>query len=115
MTIPAADIAENPYFRRDVRRSYPRLSVVSQADVVALLTVGSAKEPKRELIGDAGMKELVAVEEEGQKGLSAYFKEHKDAKMVLGADGLPPLPSGLSLKKGRDKYELSDEPSYPEE
>jgi hypothetical protein len=88
---------------------------LNQADVVGLLTVGSAKEPKRELIGDAGKKELAAVGEEGQKGLSAYFKEHRDAKMVLGADGLPPLPSGLSLKKGRDKYELAKEPSYPEE
>ena len=88
---------------------------MSQGDVVGLLAVGSAKEPKRELIGEAGKKELMAVGEEGQKGLSAYFKEHKDAKMVLGSDGLPPLPSGLSLKKGHDKYQLTEEPSYPEE
>ena len=41
VTVPAGDIAENPYWKRDIRRSYPRGSIVSQADVVALLTVGS--------------------------------------------------------------------------
>jgi hypothetical protein len=115
VTLPAADIAGNPYYLRDMRRSYPRLSVVSQGDVVGLLSVGSAKEPKRELIGEAGKKELVAVGEEAQKGLSAYLKEHRDAKMVLEADGLPPLPSGLSLKNGHDKYQLTEEQPYPEE
>jgi hypothetical protein len=114
-TIPSADIAENPYFGRDVRRAYPKLSVVSQRDVVGLLAMGNAKEPKKELIGEAGQKELVAVGEQGEKGLSAYLKESKrDVKMFLDQDGLPPLPSGLSLKKDHDKYELGEQ-SYPEE
>lgn len=98
-----------------MRRAYPRLSVVKQADVVGLLTVGSKAAPKKELIGEAGAKSLVAVEEEGKRGVAAYFRETKDVKSVLGLDGLPPLPSGLAMKTGKDKYHLAEEPSYPEE
>jgi hypothetical protein len=98
-----------------VRRAYPRLSVVKQADVVGLLTVGSKAAPKKELIGKAGVKSLVAVVEEGEKGIAAYFRETKDVKSVLGKDGLPPLPSGLAMKPEQDKYHLAEEPSYPEE
>ncbi|TVY86406.1 NADH-ubiquinone oxidoreductase 21.3 kDa subunit, partial [Lachnellula willkommii] len=38
VTIPAGDIAENAYWKRDSRRSYPQLSFVNQADAVALLS-----------------------------------------------------------------------------
>jgi hypothetical protein len=91
------------------------LSIVKQADVVGLLTVGSKAVPKKELVGEEGAKSLVAVGEQGEKGVAAYFRETKDVKSVLGADGLPPLPSGLAMKTGRDKYELTEENAYPEE
>jgi len=83
--------------------------------MVGLLTVGSKAAPKQELIGEAGAKSLVAAGERGEKGVAAYFKETKDVKSVLGKDGLPPLPSGLAMKMGRDKYELTEENAYPEE
>jgi hypothetical protein len=85
--VPAGDIAENPYWKRDVRRSYPKLSVVRQPDVVALLSVGSAAKPKEDKlqIGEAGKKQLVALKEEGEKGLSAFFEKEKSmAQGVLG-------------------------------
>ncbi|KAI6817779.1 hypothetical protein KC342_g14820, partial [Hortaea werneckii] len=76
VTVPAGDIAENPYWKRDVRRSYPKLSVVRQPDVVGLLTVGSAAAPKDTLqIGDAGNKQMVTVKEEGEKGLAQFFEK----------------------------------------
>jgi hypothetical protein len=115
VTIPAGDIADNPYWKRDVRRSYPRLSVVSQGDVVGLLTVGSESAPKKELIGEAGTKELVEVKKEGETGLAAHFKSKGGALEMLGRDGLPPLPSGLSLKPGANKYTLTAENAYPEQ
>lgn len=120
VTIPAGDIADNPYWKRDARRNYPRLSVVGQADTVALLTVGNASAPKMELIGEEGSKALVAAEEEGQtKGLAAFFESKGTAVAndVL-VNGLPPLPSGESLSSGSwdvHKYEPKDEGSYPEE
>ena len=109
VTTPAADIADNPYWKRDTRRSYPKQSVVSQPDVVALLTVGSAAKPNEEVlkIGDAGNKQLAEVREEGEKGLSAFFEKDKNAfKGVLGPNGLPPLPP--SRARTSKQYQLLD-------
>jgi hypothetical protein len=122
VTLPAGDIADNPYWKRDARRNYPRLSVVDQADQVALLTVGSAARPRVELIGEAGSKALVAAEEDGkQMGLAAYLEKNGGAhvgQLVLAENGLPPLPSGQSLESGKwdvHKYHLEVEQSYSEE
>ncbi|TAQ91526.1 hypothetical protein B7494_g195 [Chlorociboria aeruginascens] len=115
VTVPASDLADNPYWKRDARRNYPKLSVVTQGDVVGLLSVGSEQNPKKELIGEAGSKELARVGEEGKVGLAAYFKGGQERGLdVLGKDGLPPLPSGISLKEGADKYHLTAENAYPE-
>ncbi|KAF2223306.1 hypothetical protein BDZ85DRAFT_235323 [Elsinoe ampelina] len=114
VTIPAGDLAENPYWKRDVRRSYPKLSVVRQPDVVALLTVGSAKSPKDDVlqIGEAGSKQLVAVKEEGEKGLAAFFQKNQKAGIsVLGPNGLPPLPASLA-PTGSKRYEMLEEQTY---
>ncbi|KAF1940978.1 hypothetical protein EJ02DRAFT_455635 [Clathrospora elynae] len=115
VTVPAADIAENPYWKRDVRRRYPRLSTVTQADAVALLEVGSAAAPKQELIGEAGTKQLVAAQEAGAKGLAVAFERNTGlAKDVLGPGGMPPLPSGLHNTgvAGQKRYDLESEQSY---
>lgn len=119
VTVPAADLADNPYWKRDVRRAYPRLAPVGQADVVALLAVGSAAAPKVDLIGAEGEKQLVAAKTEGQDGgLAVYFEKSEGgagALETLGKDGLPPLPSGQSMKKGSwdvHPYELTEDQSY---
>ncbi|KAL2269153.1 hypothetical protein VTJ83DRAFT_3999 [Remersonia thermophila] len=119
VTAPAGDIADNPYWKRDARRNYPRLSVVRQPQQVALLTVGSAAQPRAELIGEAGSKAIVAAEEAGQeKGIAGFLEQEgaAAAKRVLDATGgLPPLPSGQSLTTGKwdvHKYELNEEQSY---
>ncbi|KAK0720890.1 hypothetical protein B0H67DRAFT_484835 [Lasiosphaeris hirsuta] len=123
VTLPAGDIADNPYWKRDARRNYPRLSVVSQAQQVALLTVGSAITPRVELIGEAGSKAIVAAEDAGKEagGLAAYLEKSgvEAAKLVLAeTGGLPPLPSGQSLASGKwdvHKYSIDEEQSYSEE
>lgn len=118
VTVPAADLAENPYWKRDNRRRYPQPSVLTQADAVALLQVGSAAQPKQDLIGEAGTKQLVAAREEGQKGLSAAFTKNTGlAKDVLGPGGMPPLPSGAYLTAGAGgirQYKLDEDQSYPD-
>lgn len=116
VTVPAADLAENPYWKRDVRRQYPKLSVVKQQDVVALLTVGSAAAPKEDVlqIGDAGNKQLVELKSEGEKGLSAFFqKQTAAAKSVLGPDGLPPLPASRHLTGKKYRLEAEEDQGYP--
>ena len=117
VTVPAADIAENPYWKRDVRRRYPQLSTVTQADAVALLEVGSAAAPKQELIGEAGSKQLVAAQEGGIKGLAVAFEKNTGlAKDVLGPGGLPPLPSGMgSSPLGEKRYEIDTTHGFPEQ
>ncbi|KAF1849651.1 21 kDa subunit of NADH dehydrogenase [Cucurbitaria berberidis CBS 394.84] len=115
VTVPAADIAENPYWKRDARRRYPRLSTVTQADSVALLEVGSAAAPKQELIGEAGSQQLVAAQEQGAKGLAVAFERNIGlAKDVLGPGGMPPLPSGMHVSNtaGKKRYELEEVQSY---
>ncbi|KAH8893499.1 21 kDa subunit of NADH dehydrogenase [Thozetella sp. PMI_491] len=122
VTIPAGDIADNAYWKRDHRRNYPALSVVKQADAVALLSVGSAAKPRTELIGEAGANALVAAHEEGKNTTLAAYLEKEGAaaaKAVLAeTGGLPPLPSGQSLASGKwevHKYSLTEEPSYSED
>lgn len=79
--------------------------------------MGSEAAPKKELIGEAGTQALVAVKKEGEMGISEYFKKGgRGATLAaLGKDGLPPLPSGASLKLGADKYHLTAENAYPEQ
>lgn len=85
--------------------------------MVGLLTLGSESAPKKELIGEAGTMELTTVKEEGENGLAKYFEKtgKGGALAMLGKDGLPPLPSGLSMKPGADTYTLTSENAYPEE
>ncbi|KAL9596415.1 MAG: hypothetical protein Q9219_005799 [cf. Caloplaca sp. 3 TL-2023] len=123
VTVPSGDIAENAYFRRDVRRNYPRLSVVKQGDIAGLLSVGSKANPKEEIlqVGDAGTKQLVEVQHEGEeKGLAALFEKEKTSiASILGANGLPPFPTGASRlsPQGGRKYvlDVDRENGYPEE
>jgi hypothetical protein len=122
VTFPAGDIADNPYWKRDVRRAYPRLSVVNQADVVGLLTVGSKANPKDGVlkVGDAGSKQLMEIKEEGEKGLATFFgKDKRNMLGVFGKDGLPPfpVPANKATKTGEKKYIVNQdgEQGYPEE
>ncbi|KAL0942802.1 NADH-ubiquinone oxidoreductase 21.3 kDa subunit [Colletotrichum truncatum] len=123
VTVPAGDIADNPYWKRDARRNYPALSVVNQADVVSLLSVGSAANPRVELIGEAGEKQLVATKEEAKAtGLAPYLEKNaakaiEASKETLFTNGLPPTPSGHDLKSGKwdvHKYKVNEEQSYGE-
>ncbi|KAJ6179162.1 hypothetical protein N7519_009623 [Penicillium mononematosum] len=120
VTLPAGDIADNPYWKRDVRRSYPQLSTVRQADAVSLLTVGSQAAPKDDVlkIGQAGEQQLVAVKEQGEeRGLAALFEQDKKSVQgVLGANGLPPNPCNINAapKPSQSKYQLGTENGYPE-
>ena len=89
--------------------------------MVGLLTVGSKAKPNEKLqIGEAGTKQLVAVREEGQKGLAAFLREEKGAIAgILDERGLPPMPVGMSRTSGNGgkKYVVDVDRSegYPEE
>ncbi|KAK6535224.1 hypothetical protein TWF694_001692 [Orbilia ellipsospora] len=89
VTIPSGDIADNPYWKRDNRRGYPKLSVVTQTDAAGMLLLGTAAVP-RIADGAAGEKQLVEIKE-GNQNLVEVMKKVGNAGL-LAADGLPPLP-----------------------
>lgn len=117
VSLPAGDIADNPYWKRDVRRNYPRLSVLKQSDIVGLLTVGNKTAPKEEVLqaGESGEKQLVQVKEEGEEhGLVSMFREgEKSVESVLEAGGLPPLPCNLGPSESSN-YQISPGQAYPD-
>ena len=117
VTVPTGDIADNPYWKRDVRRNYPQSSVVSQGDVVGLLTVGTKALPKDEKlpIGEEGIKTLSLIKEEGERGLAAFFQKDASAlKSLLGPGGLPPNPVAMQDHSEVEpkRYTVEEEPSY---
>ena len=121
VTIPSGDIAENPYYKRDVRRNYPKLSVINQADVVTLLSVGSKSAPKDDIlqIGEAGAKQLMQVQQNGEEtGLATYLVKSKSAGLA-SQEGLPPFPNGMNRQTldGARKYAIDPdrENGYPEQ
>jgi len=109
VTVPAADIAENPYWKRDVRRNYPRTAMFKQSDIVGLLQLGSVVNPRIGR-GEEGKKQLVAVRsEEGTLAQVLELEKARVAGEVLGEDGLPPLPGR------RVNWKLDQEGSYSSE
>ncbi|KAA8899514.1 NADH-ubiquinone oxidoreductase 21.3 kDa subunit [Sphaerosporella brunnea] len=108
VTLPAGDIAENPYWKRDVRRNYPRVAVFKQSDIAGLLTLGSAAAPRIGK-GEEGQKQLIAVTSE--EGTLAKVLEKVNAMEVLSKDGLPPRPGqGWSIAPNEVQ---SYPPKYP--
>lgn len=98
-TVPAGDIAENPYYARDHRRNYPQTAIFDQSTVAGLLSYGSAANP-RIADGEAGTKALAEVTS-GQlslnKALSVAPKNVVQGQ-ILSAKGLPPVPPSLTTK-----------------
>ena len=122
VTLPAGDIADNAYYKRDMRRSYPRVSLLSQADVVRLLSAGSeASLNDIQQIGDTETKHVVKLQDqEAGMELSTLFSKKKEISLVIfGPDGLPPFPTGMNAAspKGEKRYVLDTKrvEGYPEE
>jgi hypothetical protein len=99
VTLPSADIAENPYFKRDHRRNYPRTAFYDQATIAGLLSYGSAQAP-RIADGETGTKALAEVEN-GSLSLTQVIAT-SPANIVNGdildKSGLPPVPPSLRSK-----------------
>ncbi|KAF3936387.1 hypothetical protein ABW19_dt0201327 [Dactylella cylindrospora] len=89
VTVPSGDYADNPYWKRDNRRGYPQLSVVTQTDAAGMLLLGTAAVP-RIAAGGAGEKQLVEVKQSNE-GLAEVMKKVGQEGLLM-KDGLPPLP-----------------------
>lgn len=110
VTLPAADIKGNPYYKRDYRRNYPQVHAYDQTKVSGLLTLGSAQNP-RVSIGDKGNKELAAFGA-GQTVSLATTLTTLDPKVikgeVLGQSGEPIVAPSLN----KFQWTILEEPEH---
>lgn len=107
LTAPAADLAENPYWKRDTRRDYPRTLVYSQPYIAGLLLYGNSAAP-RIAAGEAGTKALAEVTS-GQLELTTVLASTDVGKEVLARNGgQPPLP-GTGRGRTAWKFRLNEE------
>lgn len=92
ITSPAADLADNPYWKRDTRREWPRTLVYSQPYIAGLLSYGNAAVP-RIAAGETGTKALAQVRS-GELELTQVLAGNKDlGREILARNGgFPPLP-----------------------
>lgn len=97
-TLPATDIAENPYYKRDYRRNYPQTSVFNQSSLAGLLLYGNRNTPKIGK-GDEGAKQLATIANNEVK-LTEVLNSRDLAESVLN-NGFPPIPAPLSKKEYR--------------
>jgi len=115
LTAPAADLAENPYWKRDTRRDYPRTLVYSQPYIAGLLSYGNASAP-RIAAGETGVKVLAEVTS-GKLELTSVLQSVNVGKEVLARNGgLPPLPgTGRGREKWKFKLNEEKEQGYDQE
>jgi len=84
----ASDIAQNPYWKRDARRKYPQLSVVTQPELSQLL-LGVPQQPA---LTAPDSKSDVPVASTGILDLTAAIATITSTAKVYSASKLPPKP-----------------------
>ncbi|OBZ68179.1 NADH-ubiquinone oxidoreductase 21 subunit [Grifola frondosa] len=75
----ASDPAQNPYWKRDVRRAYPQLSVVTQAELSSLLVEHAEAETL--------FAPVEGLEEHGQTAVSEEVKKPIDLTAAIATIG----------------------------
>jgi len=83
----ASDPARNPYWKRDARRQYPRLSVVDQSELAQLLLASP------DIPADA--KQTAIATAEGEADLVKAIAVVSESKKAFTATNLPPKPPTL--------------------
>ncbi|KAF7321383.1 RRM domain-containing protein [Mycena kentingensis (nom. inval.)] len=83
----ASDIAENWYWKRDVRRAYPRLSVVTQSELSTLLIEHSAAQA---VTAPTEAGKDVAAESPTAVDLSVALTSIAEKRQLYSATNLPP-------------------------
>lgn len=103
VSIPAGDIRNNFYHRRDYRRNYPQVHGFDQTKLSGLLKLGSAAAP-RVSVGDKGTQELAAFTGNDKIYLSTSLAQAPASVIkgeILGAQGEPIVAPSLNKFKWR--------------
>ncbi|KAH9978653.1 NADH dehydrogenase [Lactifluus volemus] len=90
----ASDPAQNPYWKRDVRRAYPQLSVVTQSELSTLLIQHSSSDAPESLAAPLGSEStsVPATTRVPQPGLSEAISAINAARKEYTTSALPPTP-----------------------
>ncbi|KZT41502.1 21 kDa subunit of NADH dehydrogenase [Sistotremastrum suecicum HHB10207 ss-3] len=95
----ASDPAQNPYWKRDVRRAYPQLSVVTQSELAKFLLQSPEKQQSIEKPAEAGKDASVPTTSTSTTpDLIAAINEITSVSKVFSESNLPPTPT-ISFKK----------------
>ncbi|KAG8886079.1 hypothetical protein FRB97_007955 [Tulasnella sp. 331] len=81
----ASDPAQNPYWKRDARRNYPRLSVVDQSELAQLLLASPDVQSSTEIATSAGPYELTQA-----------IATIASSKPAFSGSNLPPRPPSIA-------------------
>ncbi|KAJ7084378.1 NUZM, NADH-ubiquinone oxidoreductase 21.3 kDa subunit [Mycena belliarum] len=91
----ASDPAQNPYWKRDVRRAYPQLSIVTQSELSSLLIEHSAPQPVAAPTED---KKDVPADARKAVDLSVAISSITQSQKVYTMAKLPPtLPTSRKI------------------
>ncbi|KAK0454829.1 NUZM, NADH-ubiquinone oxidoreductase 21.3 kDa subunit [Armillaria borealis] len=102
----ASDIAENPYWKRDVRRAYPQLSVMTQTELSTLLIEHSTPQA---VAAPAEGEQAVAAPKPAME-LSAAIATITATNKVFSESNLPP---SLSIPHKRWRPVRSPDAPHP--
>ncbi|EJF65268.1 21 kDa subunit of NADH dehydrogenase [Dichomitus squalens] len=109
----ASDPAQNPYWKRDVRRAYPQLSVVTQAELSTLLLEHAQAQQFIAAPGESQKSETSSVpaEQKGGVDLTEAIATIASARKAYSESKLPPtLP--IPFKKWQPQR-VEDAPHDP--
>jgi len=87
----ASDPAQNPYWKRDVRRAYPQLSVVTQSELATFL-LQSPQDPSRQPQQGAEKSTETAAVPARTPDLNSAISSLYAAKKAYSKSSLPPVP-----------------------
>lgn len=110
VTVPAGDIKDNRYYKRDYRRDYPQVHGFDQTKISGLLTLGSAANP-RVLVGNEGMKQLEQYAPGKHVSLATTLSTADLAVVnggILGIQGEPVVAPSMH----KFKWKILEEPEH---
>ncbi|GAA5874097.1 hypothetical protein JCM3774_001604 [Rhodotorula dairenensis] len=90
----ASDIAQNPYFRRDTRRNYPKTEVVTQPELAKLLIAQGGFESLPPVSAAEGTQSTAVTADSPAPSLASLYSTNTS---VATTSFRPPKPPGLKF------------------
>ncbi|GAA5883596.1 hypothetical protein JCM16303_004905 [Sporobolomyces ruberrimus] len=108
-TVPsskASDVAENPYWKRDFRRQYPKTEIVTQGELAKLLIAQGGFESLPPISASEGSNSTAVTADSPAPSLAALYTSSAPS---VGSFK-PPTPPGLKFKWAPAKEDAPHDP-----